>query len=118
MQKFFKIVFFVLVCLSVTAAFWVSREFLFPFVTTKAFFFRIAVELALPFYLYLLVTEPKLRPNLKNPLNIAMLVFVVINFASSFSGGSVNRSLWGNFERMGGAYYTAHLVALYFYVIA
>jgi O-antigen ligase len=117
MKKILKIIFFIIVCLSVTAAFWVSKDLLFPFVTTKAFFFRISVELALPFYLYFLVAEPSLRPSLKNFLNVSVLAFVAINFAASFAGVNVNHSLWGNFERMGGAYYIAHLTALYFYVL-
>ena len=83
MQKFLKIVFFILVCLSVTAAFWVFKDLLFPFVTSKAFFFRIAVEFALPLYLYFLIVDKSLRPSLKNPVNLAMLAFVVVNFAAA-----------------------------------
>ncbi len=113
-----KNIFFALVCISVSASLWVFKDLLFPFVTSKAFFFRIAIELALPFYLYLIISDSRLRPNIKNPLSILAIVFLVINFVSSFTGNSVVRSLWGNFERMGGAYYTAHLVALYFYVLA
>ena len=116
-MKFLKAIFFVLVCVSVTAAFWVFKDLLFPFVTSKAFFFRIAIELAFPLYAYFLVVDGRLRPNLKNPLNLAMLAFMLLNFASAFSGVNLTRSLWGNFERMGGAYYIAHLVALYFYIL-
>ncbi len=118
MQKVFRNIFFVLVALSVTAAFWVSKEFLFPFVTTKAFFFRICIELALPFYVYFLVSDKKLRPNLRNPLSLAVLAFLAVNVASAFFGASVVRSFWGNFERMGGVFYLGHLAALYFYVLA
>lgn len=118
MNKLLKNIFFVLVCLSLTAAFWVAKDLLFPFVTTKAFFFRIAIEAAFPFYLYLIVSESKLRPQFKNPLTLSVSAFLVINIISSFTGVSVVRSLWGNFERMGGAYYLTNLVALYFYVLA
>src|ERR1700687_5825090 len=104
-----KLIFFVLACLSVSAALWVFKDLLFPYVTSKAFFFRIAIELALPFYLFLLAAEPNLRPRLKNPLSILALAFLVINIASSFTGVSTVRSLFGNFERMGGAYYLGHL---------
>ncbi len=117
MSKFIKYLFFVLVCLSLTAALWVSKDLLFPFVTTKAFFFRICIELAFPLYLFFIISDRSLRPNLKNPLTISILVFLLINFVSSFAGVDLIRSLWGNFERMGGTYYLAHLTALYFYIL-
>ena len=117
MQKVIKNIFFVLVSISVTASFWVSKELLFPFVTTKAFVFRIAIEAALPCYVYLLISNKQLRPNLRNPLSLAVLAFLVINIISSFSGVALIRSLFGNFERMGGAFYIGHLVLLYFYVV-
>lgn len=117
MQKTIKNLFFFFVSLSLLAPLWVFKDLLFPFVTSKAFFFRIAIELAFPLYVYLLVSEKKLRPSLKNPLNFLVLAFLAINILSSFFGVSVIRSLWGNFERMGGAYYLAHLAALYFYIL-
>lgn len=89
---------------------------MFPYITSKAFFFRIMVEAALPFYIYILFSNKLARPNLKNPLTIAVLVFLVINVISSFFGVNVSRSLWGNYERMGGTYYLVHLTVLYFYV--
>lgn len=118
LNKIVKNIFFILVCLSVSSALWVFKDLLFPFVTSKAFFFRIAIELALPFYLYLIVSEKELRPSIKNPLSLLVVLFLIINTAASFTGNSTIRSLWGNFERMGGAYYIAHLSALYFYVLA
>src|SRR5438128_1659028 len=112
MRKVISQIFFLLVCLSVTAAFWVSKEMLFPYVTTKAFFFRIVIELALPLYAYLLISDPSLRPNLKNPITLSVLAFFVISLISSFAGDNAGHSLWGNFERMGGTFYLAHLTAL------
>jgi O-antigen ligase/tetratricopeptide (TPR) repeat protein len=118
MQKFIKNIFFVLVCLSLLAPLWVFKDLLFPYVTSKAFYFRIVIELALPFYVYLLLSSPKLRPKFKNnPINCLILVFLVLNLVSAFTGVSVVRSLWGNFERMGGVFYLANLTLLYFYVL-
>jgi len=110
-------IFFVLVSLSLLATLFVSKDFLFPFITTKAFYFRILIELALPFYLYLIFSNKDLRPNLKNPLNILMLVFLAISLLSGIFGENIVRSLWGNFERMGGVFYLVHLTLLYFYVL-
>lgn len=117
MNRFAKWAFFILVSLSLTASWWVFKDLLFPYVTSKAFVFRIFIELALPFYLYLTFSDPQLRPNWKNPLNLAITIFVLVNIASSFTGNSVSRSLWGNFERMGGSFYIGHLALLYFYVV-
>ena len=118
MKKFIQWVFFSLVVLSLTASWWVFKDLLFPYVTSKAFFFRICIELALPLYIYLLLENKQLRPNWKNPLHIAVMAFLVVNIISSFSGVDVIRSLWGNFERMGGAFYLGHLNLLYFYVVS
>ncbi len=118
MKKIIQWAFFILVVLSLTASWWVFKDLLFPYVTSKAFFFRIFIELAMPLYIYLLLENKQLRPNWKNPLHLSVMVFLVINIISSFSGVNVVRSLWGNFERMGGAFYLGHLTLLYFYVVA
>ena len=118
MKKFVQWTFFTLVMLSLTASWWVFKDLLFPYVTSKAFFFRICLELALPFYVYFLVADKSLRPNLKNPLHILVAVFWLWNLVASFTGVSPVRSLWGNFERMGGTFYLLHLALLYFYVVA
>ncbi|MFA5990983.1 MAG: O-antigen ligase family protein [Candidatus Doudnabacteria bacterium] len=118
MKKFIQWTFFSLVVLSLTASWWVFKDLLFPYVTSKAFFFRICIELALPLYVYLLLENKQLRPNWKNPLHLSVMAFFVINVISAFSGVDVIRSLWGNFERMGGAFYLGHLTLLYFYVVA
>jgi O-antigen ligase/tetratricopeptide (TPR) repeat protein len=117
-KKIVPIIFFILVCLSLLAPLWVFKDLLFPYVTSKAFYFRICIELALPFYLYLLIVRPELRPKWKkSPLNVLMVIFLILNLISALLGVSVIRSLFGNFERMGGVYYLGHLTLLYFYVL-
>jgi O-antigen ligase/Flp pilus assembly protein TadD len=115
-NKWALYIFASLVFISLLTPFWAFRDLLFPYITSKAFFFRIFIELALPLYLYLLAADYRLRPRLKNPLNIAVLFFLAINIISSAFGVNPFRSFWGNFERMGGAFYIAHLVVVYFYV--
>ena len=113
-----SVIFFILVCLSLLSPIWVFRDLLFPYVTSKAFYFRICLELALPFYVFLLVVRPELRPKWKRQyLNWAMVLFMLLNFVSAVIGPVPMRSIWGNFERMGGAYYIAHLTLLYFYAL-
>jgi O-antigen ligase/tetratricopeptide (TPR) repeat protein len=118
MQKLVRNIFFTLVLLSLLSPVWVFRDLLFPFVTSKAFYFRILIELAFPLYIYLLISNPSLRPKWKkNPLNILVVLFLVLSTVSAFSGIGFIRSMWGNFERMGGVFYLAHLTAFYFYIV-
>ena len=115
-QTFAKRLFFLLVCLTLLTPFWVFKDMLFPFITSKAYYLRILVELTFPVYLYLLLGNKDYRPNLRNPLNIFVLVFVVLNILSAIFGVNPLKSMWGNFERMGGVFYIAHLTAYYFYI--
>lgn len=116
-KKFVFFVFQALVFLSLLTPFWVFKDLLFPYVTSKAFYFRIVVEAALPFYVYLLFSDKALRPKIKNWLNISVLTFLALNIVSAFLGDNILKSFWGNFERMGGVFYLAHLTALYFYIL-
>ncbi len=116
--KIISIIFFSLVALSLLAPLFVFKDLLFPYVTSKAFYFRILIELALPFYVYLLLVRPDLRPRWRKAyLHWLMLAFLLLNLVSAMFGDEVTRSLWGNFERMGGVYYLGHLTLLYFYVV-
>lgn len=110
-------IFFSLVCLALLTPLLSFKAMLFPFVTSKAFYFRIIIELALPFYVYLVLANKSLRPSLKQPMGAAVLAFLAFNIISVFVGVNGHRSFWGNFERMGGVYYLAHLVLLYFYLL-
>jgi len=117
-NKFFFYLFAALLFLSLLTPLMVYKDLLFPFVTSKAFYLRICIILALPFYAYFLAAEPKARPDMKNPLTWAVAAFWVINLMTSFTGVNLNKSLWGNFERMGGAYYLLHLTLTYFYLVS
>lgn len=116
-KKFVIFAFISLVALTLLTPFWVFKDLLFPFVTSKAFYLRILTELALPFYLYLFLRYPQYRPSIKNPLNISILAFFLLSLISGLFGVNPLRSIWGNFERMGGVFYLAHLCLLYFYVL-
>jgi hypothetical protein len=117
-NKFARYIFFVLIALVSITPLWTFKELFYPYITSKAFYFRILIQLAAPFYLYLLITEPGLRPKIKNPLNLSILAFLAVNYLSAIFGENITRSLWGNYERMGGVWYFTHLTALYFYFLA
>jgi len=89
----------------------------YRFVTSKALYLRIVVELALPFYTYLVVASKQYRPNLRSLPTIAVLIFFLVSLISAFTGVNTEKSLWGSFERMGGVYYLLHLSLMYFYIL-
>lgn len=110
-------IFFGLLCLSLFAVLFVNQDLLFPFVTSKALFLRIILDLAFPFYVYLLLVRKDCRPSLKNPLTVSVLAFFAINVLASFTGVNVTNSIWGSIERMGGTWGLLHFVLVYFYVL-
>ncbi len=116
-KKWIAVVFAILVGLTLLTPFLVFKDLLFPYVTSKAYYLRILVEMALPFYLYLVLAYKEYRPNFKNPITISLLAFLLFNIVAGIFGVNPLRSFWGNYERMGGIIYLAHLTLLYFYVL-
>lgn len=115
-NRYIFLTFYFLCLLTLLTPFWAFSELLFPYVTSKAFYFRILVEAALPFYCYLVFTEKNLRPKLSSPINVLLLSFFAINIITAFTGLNPSRSLWGNFERMGGVWYLLHLIFWAYYI--
>jgi O-antigen ligase/tetratricopeptide (TPR) repeat protein len=106
-----------LVYISFVTPLLVFSDLPFPFVTSKSLYLRIIVELALPSYIYLVVVFKQYRPNLRSLPTIAVLIFFSVSLISAFTGVNIEKSLWGNFERMGGVYYLLHLSLMYFYIL-
>jgi putative inorganic carbon (HCO3(-)) transporter len=94
-----------------------SRLVVYSFVTAKDFWLQALVELALPFYVYLLVVNKQYRPNLKNPLTILVLAYFGVNLFSGFFGVNRSQSFWGIPARGSGVFNLAHFVMLYFYLL-
>jgi tetratricopeptide (TPR) repeat protein len=90
--------------------FLVSSNFFFPFITTKAFAWRILVEIILATWIVLALIDPAVRPKYTK-IFIAFAVFlVVIGLADAFGVAPV-KSFWSNFERMEGFISLLHLGA-------
>jgi len=90
----------------------VANNLFFPFITGKAFVFRILVIIAAGAWLILALRDPDYRPKNSWILK-ALIVFVaVIGLADIFSVNSF-KSFWSNFERMEGWVGIFHLF-LYF----
>jgi O-antigen ligase/tetratricopeptide (TPR) repeat protein len=110
-------VFFLLLALSILSTVAVSADNWW-YSTAKALWLRGSIFVALPVYLTLLLQYPKLRPNLRNPLNLAVLTFAAVNMLAALFGLDWARSFWGTYLRMNGVFHLLHLTLLYFYLLA
>ncbi|MEK7650685.1 MAG: O-antigen ligase family protein [Patescibacteria group bacterium] len=94
----------------------VSKSLFFPFISGKAFFFRIIVEIVLAAWLWLCWREPAARPKRSWLLFSVLGLALVVALATIF-GEHPFRSFWSNFERMGGLISYLHLSA-YFVILS
>ncbi len=84
----------------------------FPFITGKAFYFRILVEIALACWACLAFLDVRYRPRF-TALTITVTLFAVVTLLADLLGVNPIRSLMSNFERMEGWLVVAHLWAFY-----
>jgi len=94
---------------------YISASMFFPFITGKALFFRIAVEIIFGSWLILALRNPDYRPR-RTLLFYAINIFVLIIALADIFSGHFLKSFWSNFERMEGLVTLLHLLA-YFYVL-
>ncbi len=92
--------------------FLVSSSFFFPYITTKAFVFRLVVEIVFACWLVLAALAPEYRPK-KTWLTYLVLAFLVIVGLADVLGVAPVKSMWSNFERMEGYVLLLHLGALF-----
>jgi len=95
---------------------YVSRVLFFPYITGKAFAFRILVEIALAAWIFLAIFYKEYRPK-KSSLLIALSAFILIVTLATIFGVNPYKSFWSNYERMEGLVTYFHLFA-YFLVLA
>lgn len=93
----------------------ISSSFFFPFITFKAFAFRIIVEVVFAAWLILAISDPAYRPK-RSPILYALLAFLVVIGLADVFGSAPVKSFWSNFERMEGYITLLHLGA--FFVVA
>src|SRR6185312_14913514 len=82
----------------------------FPFITTKAFAWRIIIEIVFGLWLILCLVAPEYRPK-KSPILYSYLAFLVIIGVADIFGVAPIKSFWSNFERMEGFISLLHLGA-------
>lgn len=104
---------------------YVANPLFFPFITGKAFAFRIIVEIILALWLILMLrergttvagTEKGVAPRI-NLITISVTAFTFIVLIADLFGLNPLRSIWSNFERMEGWMTIIHLWA-YFIVLS
>lgn len=94
---------------------YVSKILFFPYITGKAFVFRIIVEIVFAAWVLLAIFYKEYRPR-KTPLLIAIAVFIAIVSLATIFGVNPAKSFWSNYERMEGLVAYLHLFA-YFLVL-
>ncbi|MDP2652382.1 MAG: O-antigen ligase family protein, partial [bacterium] len=91
----------------------VSSSYFFPFITGKAFYFRILVEIAVVAWVALATLDKAYRPRF-SWVGAAVVGFVVWMFIADAFALNATKAFWSNFERMEGWVLLAHLLGLFF----
>lgn len=98
-----------------------TSHFFFPFITGKALFFRLIIELAALYFSGLFLLNPGLRQRakivIKQPLFICLLVFTAIFTITSLTAVNPQLAFWSNFERAEGGWQMLHYF-LFFALLA
>jgi len=91
----------------------VADKFFFPFITGKAFYVRILIEIAVSAWVVLALLDKKYRPRF-SWIGAAVICFVVWMFVADIFALNVTKAFWSNFERMEGWVLLVHLLGLFF----
>ncbi|MBT4277216.1 hypothetical protein HOD96_00505 [Candidatus Falkowbacteria bacterium] len=115
MEKFLKFIIYLGIGTVAFVPIMMNSHFFFPFIFTKAFIFRITVEIMLLAFLLLASINSNYRPRL-TVLSLGFLAYLIIIFISSFFGDNFYLSFWGDIERSEGLLTWIHLFVLFFIV--
>ena len=96
--------------------FLVSSSFFFPFITTKAFAWRIIIEIVFAAWALLALLDASYRPKRSFILYSVLGFLAIIGLADLFGVAPI-KSFWSNFERMEGFITLLHL-GMFFVVIS
>ncbi len=91
----------------------VTGSMFFPFITGKAFVFRIIVGVLLALWFLVVIVDTSYLPR-RSPLIVGILTFFGIVALADLLGVNVHRSIWSNFERMEGLVTFIYLCAYFF----
>jgi len=90
----------------------VTGSMYFPFITGKAFYFRLLVEIIFGAWVILALYNPDYRPTL-SWLSVAMIAMVFVPLFGVVFGINTTDSVWSNFERMIGWITILHVGLLF-----
>ncbi len=91
----------------------VADTFFFPFITGKAFYIRVLIEIAVSAWAVLAFLDKEYRPRF-SWAGVAVVAFVAwMGFADLFAL-NVAKAFWSNFERMEGWVFLVHLLGFFF----
>ncbi len=79
--------------------------------------FCLIVELSFPLYAYHLLKNPKDCPNLKSPVLLLFLGFLLMYVVSSLFGMDFHNSFWSNGMRFTGHFLHIHIIAYVLYLV-
>ena len=91
----------------------VASTFFFPFITGKAFYLRILIELAVAGWAVLALLDKEYRPRF-SWIGAAVVGFVVWMFVADAFALNAMKAFWSNFERMEGWVLLVHLLGFFF----
>lgn len=89
----------------------------FPYITSKAFYFRIVVEIVFACWLVLALRVPEYRPKFSWITALITIFVAFMLFVNVFIAIDPHKAIWSNFERMEGWWMIAHLW-MYFIAIS
>src|SRR3989344_6218668 len=79
----------------------VADSYFFPFITGKAFYLRIVIEIAVGAWVVLALLDKEYRPRF-SWIGAAVVAFVVWMFIADAFALNATKAFWSNFERMEG----------------
>ncbi len=91
----------------------VANSYFFPFITGKAFYFRILVEIAVAAWVVLAFLDKEYRPRF-SWVGAAVLAFVAWMFIADAFALNALKAFWSNFERMEGWVLLIHLLGFFY----
>lgn len=105
----------VLLYLTVLTPIILPMEIAFPYITTRTAVFRVLMEIAAIFLLWLLLKGKARVADLKqNYFFWAFGALLLVELVAAFAGKSFSNSFFSNLERMWGVFTAAHLFIFYF----
>lgn len=94
-----------------------NGDMFFPFIVFKNIIFRVIIEIIFAAYVILALRDPTFRPKRNALFLMVGMYFFIMSITTIFSLG-IEKSIWGNYERMGGLFGMLHVLAYYIILVS